>query len=114
MTRPHRRYRHQHDQLPITANRTKTRTGAGGPKTANFSVIDTVYASRRSLIVLKATALQQRYALKHGKDLTVDPNPDYDVSDELEYGIDWFAWILRSVYPPSAYPPSYKPPQHSD
>jgi len=30
-----------------------------------------------------------------------DPNPDYDASDELEYAIDWFPWILRGVYPPS-------------
>jgi hypothetical protein len=35
----------------------------------------------------------------------MDPNPDYDVSDELEYGINWFAWILRGAYPPPAYPP---------
>jgi hypothetical protein len=33
-----------------------------------------------------------------------DPNPDYDASDELEYGLDWFPWILRGVYPPPAYP----------
>jgi hypothetical protein len=35
----------------------------------------------------------------------MDPNPDYDASDELEYGINWWAWILRGVYPPPAYPP---------
>jgi hypothetical protein len=35
----------------------------------------------------------------------MDPNPDYDASDELEYGINWFAWILRGTYPPPAYPP---------
>ena len=35
----------------------------------------------------------------------MDPNPDYDASDELEYGINWFAWILRGAYPPPAYPP---------
>jgi uncharacterized protein YkwD len=35
-----------------------------------------------------------------------DPNPDYDASDELEFGNNWFAWILRGVYPPPAYPPS--------
>lgn len=34
-----------------------------------------------------------------------DPNPDYDASDEIEYAIDWFPWILRGVYPPPAYPP---------
>jgi uncharacterized protein YkwD len=35
-----------------------------------------------------------------------DPNPDYDASDELEFGINWFPWILRGVYPPPAYPPN--------
>ena len=34
-----------------------------------------------------------------------DPKPDYDASDELEYGMSWFPWILRGVYPPPAYPP---------
>jgi|EndMetStandDraft_2_1072991.scaffolds.fasta_scaffold20146_1 hypothetical protein len=34
-----------------------------------------------------------------------DPNPDYDASDELEYGLNWLPWILRGVYPPPAYPP---------
>src|SRR5712671_3524316 len=36
----------------------------------------------------------------------VDPAPDYDASDEIEYGIDWVPWILRGVYPPPAYPPA--------
>jgi hypothetical protein len=35
----------------------------------------------------------------------MDPNPDYDASDEVEYGLNWFAWILRRTYPPPAYPP---------
>lgn len=35
----------------------------------------------------------------------IDPSPDYDASDEIEYGIDWLPWILRGVYPPPAYPP---------
>jgi uncharacterized protein YkwD len=33
-----------------------------------------------------------------------DPSPDYDASDEFEYGFDWLPWILRGVYPPPAYP----------
>ncbi len=33
----------------------------------------------------------------------MDPNVDYDVSDELEYFIKWFAWDLRGVYPPPSY-----------
>ena len=36
----------------------------------------------------------------------LDPNPDYDGSDELQYGISWLPWVLRGAYPPPAYPPS--------
>ena len=35
----------------------------------------------------------------------LDPSPDYDASDEIEYGINWLPWILRGVYPPPAMPP---------
>jgi hypothetical protein len=37
----------------------------------------------------------------------MDPNPDYDASDEIEFGLNWFAWIARSdgSFPPPAYPP---------
>jgi hypothetical protein len=35
-----------------------------------------------------------------------DPSPDYDASDELEFGIQWLPWILRGVYPPPAAPPN--------
>ncbi|MGA9488751.1 MAG: CAP domain-containing protein [Mycobacterium sp.] len=31
--------------------------------------------------------------------------PDYDASDELEFGINWLPWILRGVYPPPGNPP---------
>lgn len=37
--------------------------------------------------------------------IPTDPSPDYDASDELEFGVDWLPWILRGVYPPPAYPP---------
>jgi len=30
----------------------------------------------------------------------MDPNPDYDASDEVEYGLNWFAWILRASIRP--------------
>jgi hypothetical protein len=41
----------------------------------------------------------------------MDPNPDYDASDEIEYFFNWFPWALRGIsgpgggYPPPAYPP---------
>ncbi len=33
----------------------------------------------------------------------MDPNPDYDASDELEYGFAALAWLLRGHYPPPYY-----------
>ena len=43
--------------------------------------------------------------LSPGGNLPPDPTPDYDASDELEFGINWYPWILRGVYPPPAIPP---------
>jgi uncharacterized protein YkwD len=40
------------------------------------------------------------------ENIPIDPSPDYDASDELEFGVDWWAWILRGVYPPPGYPPT--------
>jgi hypothetical protein len=34
----------------------------------------------------------------------MDPALDYDASDELEHGFNYFAWILRGVYPPPGIP----------
>lgn len=39
------------------------------------------------------------------ENVPLDPSPDYDASDEIEFGINWFPWILRGVYPPPAIPP---------
>jgi hypothetical protein len=35
----------------------------------------------------------------------MDPNPDYDASDEIEFFFNALAWGLRGDYPPPAYPP---------
>ncbi|SPM34792.1 hypothetical protein MRAB57_2613 [Mycobacterium rhizamassiliense] len=39
------------------------------------------------------------------ENIPLDPSPDYDASDEVEFGIKWLPWILRGVYPPPAMPP---------
>ena len=44
-------------------------------------------------------------ALALSQDTPIDPSPDYDASSEIEYGVNWWAWVLRGVYPPPAYPP---------
>lgn len=50
-------------------------------------------------------ARRQRLRLKPIGRSAMDPDPDYDVSDELEYVLRWLPWALRGVYPPPAYPP---------
>jgi hypothetical protein len=40
----------------------------------------------------------------------MDPSPDYDASDEIEFFMNYLTWGLRGVenghgYPPPAYPP---------
>jgi len=40
-----------------------------------------------------------------GLEVLVDPNPDYDASDEIEYFFNALGWGLRGVYPPPSYPP---------
>ncbi len=39
------------------------------------------------------------------ENIPLDPSPDYDASDEVEYGISWLPWILRGAYPPPGMPP---------
>lgn len=41
-----------------------------------------------------------------GQNVPLDPSPDYDASDEIEYGNSWWAWILRGVYPPPSMVPN--------
>ena len=47
-----------------------------------------------------ATVISQRL-----ENALIDPNPDCDGSDEMQYGMNSFAWIPRGVSPPPAYPP---------
>jgi len=44
-------------------------------------------------------------AVASQENVPLDPSPDYDASDEIEYGISWLPWILRGVYPPPGMPP---------
>ncbi|AYE99399.1 CAP domain-containing protein (plasmid) [Mycobacterium paragordonae] len=39
------------------------------------------------------------------ENVPLDPSPQYDATDEVEYAISWFPWILRGVYPPPGMPP---------
>lgn len=38
------------------------------------------------------------------ENVPLDHSPDYDATDEVEYALDWFPWVLRGVYPPPGIP----------
>lgn len=38
------------------------------------------------------------------QNVPMDPSPDYDATDEVEFGISWLPWVLRGVYPPPGMP----------
>jgi hypothetical protein len=52
-----------------------------------------------------AADAEPRHPMRSKERNTMDPNPDYDASDEIEYFVNWLPWALRGVYPPPAYPP---------
>lgn len=56
-------------------------------------------------VVVAVYGQPQQPVNTQGENIPPDPSPDYDASDELEFGVDWWAWILRGVYPPPAMPP---------
>lgn len=60
---------------------------------------------RTVLVAVYGQASQPPSPLGWGQPSPIDPSPDYDASDEVEFGLNWFPWILRGVYPPPANPP---------
>jgi hypothetical protein len=56
-------------------------------------------------VVVAVYGQPQQPVNTQGENIPPDPSPDYDASDELEFGIRWLPWILRGVYPPPANPP---------
>jgi cysteine-rich secretory family protein len=92
----------------IMANCANTQMGVWSENSLDRTVVVAVYGQPE--VPVENRPLGPEAGLPPGVVLAengaLDPNPDYDASDEIEYGIDWFPWILRGVYPPPAYPPN--------
>lgn len=100
---------HNPAYFTIMSDCANTQIGVWSENSPDRTVVVAVYGQPQNIVG----------ATKHGADASplgspgdrsqnvpIDPSPDYDASDELEFGIDWFAWILRGVYPPPAIPPA--------
>jgi hypothetical protein len=92
----------------IMSNCTNTQMGVWSENSLDRTVVVAVYGQPE--VPVENRLLGPEVGLPPGAVLAEngapDPNPDYDASDEIEYGINWFPWILRGVYPPPAYPPN--------
>jgi hypothetical protein len=92
----------------IMANCANTQMGVWSESSLDRTVVVAVYGQPE--VPVENRPLGPEAGLPPGVVLAengaLDPNPDYDGSDEIEYGINWFPWILRGVYPPPAYPPA--------
>jgi hypothetical protein len=91
----------------IMSNCANTQIGVWSENSLDRTVVVAVYGQPD--VPVESTPLGANVGLPPGvvlpADSAPDSNPDYDASDELEYGLNWFPWILRGVYPPPAYPP---------
>jgi hypothetical protein len=93
--------------LAIMTDCAHTQMGVWSESSLDRTVVVAVYGKPE--VPVETAQLGPEIGLPPGvvlpENSALDPNPDYDGSDEIEYGIDWFPWILRGVYPPPAYPP---------
>jgi hypothetical protein len=91
----------------IMSNCANSQIGVWSENSPDRTVVVAVYGQpeRPGQTPPKAPRTGPPPAVTLQENIPIDPSPDYDASDELEFGVDWFAWILRGVYPPPAYPP---------
>lgn len=91
----------------IMSNCANSQIGVWSENTRDRTVVVAVYGQSDRPAVTSHGGAQKAQAspVVLPENVPLDPSPDYDASDELEYGISWCPWILRGVYPPPAMPP---------
>jgi uncharacterized protein YkwD len=93
--------------MAIMSNCANTQIGVWSESSPDRTVVVAVYG--QSDRPAQSTAVGQQTGpppvVVLPENIPIDPSPDYDASDEIEFGINWFPWILRGVYPPPAMPP---------
>lgn len=90
----------------IMANCANTQIGVWSENSLDRTVVVAVYGQpeKPDDQTPLASNVGLPYPVSLQPNVPLDPSPDYDGSDELEQGINWFPWILRGVFPAPAYP----------
>ncbi|OBG90446.1 hypothetical protein A5697_12425 [Mycobacterium sp. E3251] len=92
------RWYHDPENLNIMSNCANSQMGVWSLNSPDRTVVVAVYGQPQGSGGKPPPSTE-------GQNIPLDPSPDYDASDELEFGIRWLPWILRGVYPPPAQPP---------
>ncbi|MES3636628.1 CAP domain-containing protein [Mycobacterium intracellulare] len=87
----------------IMSNCANSQIGVWSQNSLDRTVVVAVYGQPPAST--NRTATEALPLGSRANNVPIDPSPDYDASDELEFGIGWLPWILRGVYPPPANPP---------
>jgi uncharacterized protein YkwD len=92
--------------LAIMSDCANTQIGVWSENSLDRTVVVAVYGQpdQAPVSTPNGSQAQPAPAAVAAQDTPIDPSPDYDASDEIEFGMDWFPWILRGVFPPPAYP----------
>jgi hypothetical protein len=91
----------------IMSNCANTQIGVWSENSLDRTVVVAVYGQPEHRVPTRNIApdLGLPSPVVMPENVPIDPSPDYDASDEIEFGINWLPWILRGVYPPPATPP---------
>lgn len=99
------RWYHNPAYMAIMSNCANSQMGVWSENSPDRTVVVAVYGQPPP----SANANQRNVAElppgSQANNIPLDPSPDYDASDEIENGVNWWAWILRGVYPPPGIPP---------
>ncbi|MDP7724621.1 CAP domain-containing protein [Mycobacterium sp. TY814] len=86
----------------IMSNCANSQIGVWSENSPDRTVVVAVYGQPDAPTV---TPPRSPSAVAAQENIPLDPRPDYDATDEIEYAVDWFPWILRGVNPPPGIPP---------
>jgi uncharacterized protein YkwD len=95
--------------MAIMSNCANSQMGVWSENSPDRTVVVAVYGQPQQPVDTGRSAAETSplaAAPGQSENLPIDPSPDYDASDELEFANNWWAWILRGVYPPPAIPPA--------
>jgi hypothetical protein len=90
----------------IMSNCANTQIGVWSENSFDRTVVVAVYGQPEVPVPTTdmGRALGLPPAVVMRENIPPDPSPDYDATDEIEFGLDWLPWAARFGYPPPAIP----------